>query len=80
MDAFKSDRTGVEYKRLRVACNLHAGCLKYRSIGHRQTARRGKLEPVAYLGAWLSAARKFRTAKQHVAFKPSNQDIDDFLA
>ena len=68
------------YRRLVVVCPCgeHRDgkpCVKKRNTGTRQTSAIGQLEPLAFLGAWLSARDNFATRDEHVAHAPSQAAV-----
>ena len=74
------------YRRVAVMCPLcdstHARdanpCKKYRNMGVAQTAL-GAQEPVAYLAVWARHADRFATAKEHIAFRPSHEQVKSYM-
>ena len=71
------------YRRVAVMCplcdSLHKRdkpCKKYRNVGVAQT-KLGPQEPVAYLAVWAANARRFTTARQHIAFRPSPAQVKE---
>jgi len=73
------------YRRVAVMCplcdSLHKRdkpCKKYRNLGVEQT-KLGPQEPVAYLAVWAASAERFTTATQHIAFKPSPAQVEQYM-
>ena len=58
-----------------VQCPVHPNCRKHRGCGTRQTLALGEREPHAFLMAWVEAAGRFETRRQHVAHRPSGADV-----
>lgn len=68
------------YNRWRVKCPAHDDCFKHRNRGPRQTKRHGELEPIAYLGVWLSKADMYATKQMHLSrCHPTHAQIDAYL-
>jgi hypothetical protein len=78
---------GHPYLRLGVACpykaSLHKcgkhACHKWRGLGAAQTGRRGRLDTIGYLGTWVSRADTFADKASHMRFRPSDEQIDQWL-
>ena len=73
------------YRRVAVMCplcdSLHKRdkpCKKYRNVGVAQT-RLGPQEPVAFLAVWAANARRFTTARHHIAFAPSPAQVEEYM-
>jgi hypothetical protein len=75
------------YVRLGVSCpfrhgtHYHAGreCHRWRGLGPAQTSRRGRLETIGFLGAWVARALSTTDKFTHQKFQPSHEDIDAWL-
>eukprot|EP00971_Amphidinium_carterae_P348427 6490482-Amphidinium_carterae.2 len=70
------------YTRLMITCRhnhdthkAELACRKYRNVGRKQTENFGRLEPVAYLGAWSRTAERFDDRDSHVAYVPSIAEV-----
>ena len=66
------------YRRLVVKCPWHPNCTRRRNTGARQTERLGELEPLWYLGAWLSSGQNFLGRDDHMAYIPSADDVRQY--
>ncbi len=66
------------YRRLVVKCPWHPNCTRRRNTGARQTERLGELEPLWYLGAWLSRGQNFLGRDDHMAYIPSADDVRQY--
>ena len=70
---YRHDGAFQEYERLRVRCRnpAHENCGTSRIISYNSTARLGKREVVAYLGAWLQMHDNFAERAAHIKWRPS---------
>jgi hypothetical protein len=66
-----------EYVRKRISCNFHPQCNKYRNCSFNRSF--GSLEVVGFLGCWLQSGRNYDNKREHVAYKPTNADVEGFL-
>ena len=83
LDRFQG--SGQGYFRLKLRCPLHAGehwdaskvCQKYRSIGHRTTARWGAGEPEAFLRAWAALGQSLADRAAYCRATPGVRQVDE---
>ena len=74
------------YSRYEVHCPIahhqegRKRCVKKRNTGHRQTARFGDMEPLAYLGAWLRLGCAGDSRQAHMDRIPTDAQIDAYAA
>jgi hypothetical protein len=75
-------RIGV-YCSHRFTCHQVHGksnsCHKWRNLSARHTARYGRVESIGFLGAWIAMATTFEGKRSHVAFAPSDKQVDEWL-
>ncbi len=76
------------YKRMAVRCpktgvghgDSYHPCVKRRNMGPRQTSLLGPREPEAYLSVWVHAADRFANREEHIAYRPTQEEVAAFAA
>lgn len=75
---------GPPYIRKSLACPLrgrdgHGMCRKQRNCNQHPSTVRGQMEAVGYLAVWAKAAHRFATGAEHVAFKPPEAEVQQWV-
>ena len=75
------DTRGQFYDRISVTCNEHCAkpCRKRRNCHTGQCSSHGRLEPYAYLGAWLEAKTLFKTQEEHCKHCPDEDAVGRYM-
>ena len=75
------------YRRLKVKCPLkgisHRGCTacgKNRAYKIGSESLLGGEEPLAFLGLWLRKREEFPVRREHIAWKPTDNEVASYYA